>query len=91
MYLYRDAYLCKLGLKGIPLSDDGDSENDSEKTKESRPEGVDSDSEEELDEEQKLMKSMGLPVSFTTDMRIADSDEETQVQSACYRSCIFDL
>ena len=91
----RDAYLCKLGLKGIPISEDDDanSENGDEKNVmivEDESNAVkndsddhDNDDDDDLDEEQKLMKSMGLPVAFTSDMlRIVDSDDETQVRNS---------
>ena len=40
----------------------------------------DENDDDDLDEEQKLMKRMGLPVAFASDMlRIVDSDDETQV------------
>ena len=79
--IYRDAYLCKLGTRGIPISDEDNKPGDDEMVMavEDAPEAAENN-EIELTEEQMLMKSMGLPVAFTSDMlRIEDSDDDTQV------------
>ena len=100
VFFDSDAYLCKLGLKGIPISDNDDDDN-SEKDDENEmaiEEGNnsvkndndnDNVDDDNLDEEQKLMKSMGLPVAFASDMlRIGDSDDETQVTEWVFASDI---
>ena len=47
----------------------------------------DADSDAGLDEEQRLMRSMGLPVAFASDMlRITDTDDENQVQNSIHRA-----
>ena len=83
-YYCRDAYLCKLGIKGVPISDD-EEENEDVTHHDKSVTNTDDPSlkmvqEDGLSEEQELMRSMGLPVAFTADvLRIVDCDDEVQV------------
>ena len=78
-----DAYLCKLGIKGVPISDD-DEENEDVTHHDKSVTNTDDPSlkmvqQDGLSEEQELMRSMRLPVAFTADvLRIVDCDDEVQ-------------
>ncbi len=89
---FRDSYLLKLGIQGLPVSDDDDDDGagppDPYKTRsDSGGDLTKSDNENAQDDdtgnnatgltaEEELMKSMGLPTAFGGDLRIMDTDDE---------------
>lgn len=58
--IFRDSDLCKQGLEGF-VHDDDDEEDEDEHENSS---DVEEKEEVELDEEQAMMKALGLPVTF---------------------------
>ncbi len=88
--IFRDSYLLKLGIQGLPVSDDDDgagppdpyktrSDSGGDVTKSDNDNAQDDDTgnySTGLTAEEELMKSMGLPTAFGGDLRIMDTDDE---------------